>query len=86
MPACFNLTPRNGTEPEQLSEIDNKMRAHFGAPPDPKKWYENWYNIEGLGIALGHDWDKLREICPDRKPIIDWLEENYIMNAWYQGK
>jgi hypothetical protein len=58
------------------------MCAHFGVTPDPVTWYQNWENIEGLGLAMGFSWDKMREINPDRKEIIDWLEANYDADAW----
>ena len=83
MPACFTLTKKGETKPSTFVAIDEALCAHFGVTPDPDLYYRSWYDIEGLGLAMGYDWNKLREINPDRKPIIDWLEENYLPDAWY---
>ena len=83
MPAYFTLTKKGETEPSTFIAIDEAMCAHFEVTPDPVKYYRAWYDIEGLGLAMGHDWNKLREINPNRADIIDWLEENYTPNAWY---
>ena len=83
MPAYFTLTKKGETEPSTFIAIDEAMCARFGVTPDPVKYYRAWYYIEGLGLAMGHDWNKLREINPNRADIIDWLEENYTPNAWY---
>ena len=83
MSAYFTLTKKGEKEPSTFVAIDEAMCAHFGVTPDPDRYYRNWYNVEGFGLAMGHDWDKLRKINPDRKDIIDWLEENYISDAWH---
>ena len=82
MPACFQLFPIGSDEPARFSVIDDAMRQHFGAPPDAERYYEGWYDIEGFGLALGRDWDDLRGLFPERKPIIDWLEKHYTADAW----
>ena len=83
MPACFQLFPKGSTEPASFADIDDAMRAHFGAPPDEKHFYCMWYDVEGFELALGYDWDKMRQTHPNRKDIIDWLEANYTSKAWY---
>ena len=83
MPAYFTLTKKGETEPSAFIAIDEAMCAHFEVTPDPVKYYRAWYDIEGLGLAMGHDWNKLREINPNRADIIDWLEDNYTPDAWY---
>ena len=83
MPAYFTLTKKGETEPSRFIDIDDAMCAHFGVTPHETDYYRAWYDVEGLGLAMGYDWDKLREINPNRKPIIDWLEDNYLPNAWY---
>ena len=83
MPACFTLTKWGETEPSKFAQIDDEMREHFGAPPDAEHYYRAWYEVEGLGLAGGMTWDKLREILPERAAIINWLEENYVAEAWY---
>lgn len=82
MPACFQLFPKGSDTPARFSEIDDAMRLHFGAPPDAERYYESWYDIEGLGLAMGFDWDRMRQINPDRAHIIDWLAERYTSDAW----
>lgn len=86
MPNCFTLTPRGSDTPAKFVDIDDAMRAHFGAPPDSVNYYRSWYDIEGLGLAMGFSWDRMREINPDRKEIIDWLDEHYIPNAWAERR
>lgn len=83
MPAYFTLTKKGEKEPSRFIDIDEAMCAHFGVTPDPDLYYRSWYDIEGCGLAMGYNWDKLREILPERKKIIDWLEENYVAEAWY---
>ena len=83
MPACFSLTKVGSFTPQKLQEVDNDMRRHFGAEADAEKWYRGWYDIEGYGIAVGYDPQKLREILRDRDEIIDYLQSNFEWNAWY---
>ena len=83
MPAYFTLTKKGETKPSTFVAIDEALCAHFGVTPDPDLYYRSWYDIEGLGLAMGYDWDKLREINPNRKDIINWLEENYLPDAWH---
>ncbi len=83
MPAYFSLTKVGSTTPQNLQEIDDDMRRHFGAEADKERWYRSWYDIEGYGIAVGHGPQKLREILRDRDEIIDYLQSNFEWNAWY---
>ena len=83
MPAYFTLTKKGETKPSTFVAIDEALCAHFGVTPDPNLYYRSWYDIEGLGLAMGYDWNKLREINPTRKDLIDWLEENYLPDAWH---
>jgi hypothetical protein len=83
MPNCFTLTPKGATEPEKLADIDNKLCAHFGVEPDPEHYYQMWVDIEGLALAMGRDWQWMREnFDPERLPIINWLDEHYTPDAW----
>jgi len=83
MPACFQLFKRGSDVPERFADVDDAICAHFGVTPDAERFYRSWYDIEGFGLAMGHDWDKLRTINPDRADIINWLEANYTTQAWY---
>lgn len=83
MPAYFTLTKKGEKEPSAFAQIDDEMREHFGAPADATNWYESWYDIEGFRLALGRTWEEMRQATPNRIAIINWLEENYIADAWY---
>lgn len=83
MPGYFTLTKKGETAPSRFADIDDAMCAHFGVAPHKTDYYQAWYDIEGLGLAVGLTWEKMREINPERKPIIDWLEENYLPDAWH---
>lgn len=90
MPNCYTLCPKdNPQERAILQEVDDKMREHFGADSDKENWYLNWHNTVGLCLSLGKNWNEVRESFePDSPlhPVIDWLEENYIPNSWYQPR
>ena len=96
MSNCFSLTRKGESEPARMQEIDDLMRIEFGEEPDADRWLWGWYDTIGYGLALGRDWAQLREKFaedPDeserintsrrrRLAVIDWLEANYIPNAW----
>lgn len=84
MAAYYTLTRKGEETPTNLVQIDEEMCAHFGVTPDVEKWYRNWENTIGLGIALGKNWDQLREIFQEDTDIINWMEEHFISNSWYQ--
>jgi len=84
MPNCFTLTPKDGDKPKVFAEIDDEMREHFGAPADAENWYLGWYDTIGLLLALGKTWDEIRTTLPTLSHIVDYLEERYIPNAWYE--
>lgn len=68
-------------------DVDAALCAHFNAPCDPVQWFKAWYDIEGLQIALGWDWDRMRAWnvergTEDRNAIVDFLAERYTPNAW----
>ena len=88
MPSCFQLTKKGEQAPARLQTVDDEMRVAFGADPDPDKWFEQWYNTIGLGLAMGHDWVKLREIFKETAlvAVVDWLEANYTTDSWYEHK
>lgn len=89
MPNCIQLIDRSTNKPAAFQDIDNAMRQHFNAPPDPDNWHRDWYNRFGLLLALGDDFTKIREIyedMPEFLEIITWLEQHYEPKAWYQPK
>jgi len=105
MPNYFSLTKRGDKSPTNLQDIDIAMCEHFGVPVHPKYWYCDWYNIEGLYLAIGRSWEYMRDDmreqayvsmlkgdheyaakCEHHLAIIDWLEANFVTDAWYQPK
>ena len=86
MPNCFQLTSKETGQPKKLAELDNEIRAHFGAPPHPTQWYKGWYDCIGFSIAMGKDWQYCRETFDGLDEIIDYLEERYTYDAWFEHK
>ena len=98
MSNCFSLTRKGESKPASLQAIDDEMRIEFGEEPDPERWLWGWYDVVGFGLAMGRDWMQLREqfaedpvedeesveFCRSMLKVIDWLEANYIPNAWVQ--
>lgn len=84
MAAYFQLARKNASdEPVPFNTIDEEMCAHFGAPVDERRYYREWYNIQGFALACGHSWDKIRELYPDDVAVTDWLEANFVSDAWF---
>jgi len=89
MPNYFTLTKIGAEEPSTFSAIDDELCAHLDIQPDPEKYYLGWYDSIGLGLAMDKDWDELRswwEETSRMQKVIDYLEKNYLANAWYQHK
>ena len=84
MPVCFQLIDKTTMKPEKLAVVDNKLCAFLGVVPDPVNYYKGWYDGIGFGLALGKSWDELRQTFPSALgvKIINWLEENYDVNAF----
>lgn len=90
MPNCYSLTPINGTEPERLIAIDEKMCAHFGAEPHPTLWFRNWENNIGMLLACGRSWEEIKKACKEDGTefgnelfeVAEWLEQHYTSDAW----
>lgn len=91
MPSCYQLarktTPKSFV-PLALQQVDKEMCEHFNVPCDEKLWFRNWHNWLGFGLAVGWSFDKLRETFPEQEniEIINWIEENYEVSAFYQSK
>jgi hypothetical protein len=86
MPSCFALTKKGETKPAILQEVDKELCEFLGVPVDADRWVGDWYNCIGLGLAIGHDWDKLRGFFPTHKDIIDYLELHYNTDSWKEWK
>ena len=89
MPNCFTLTKIGQTEPSTFAEIDNDICQHLDKTPHEKHFLYGWYDSIGPGFAMGlkikdmRDWWDLDSPMHD---IMDYLEINYQVNAWYEHK
>jgi hypothetical protein len=91
MPACFQLYRKadgENAEPVAFQTIDEEMCAHFNVPCDPVKYLHGWYDNIGFSLAIGKNWDQMREIfkTPGTHAIIDFLEARYTPSAFWQPK
>jgi len=89
MPNYFRLVNKQTGEADTFPAIDDKICAVLGIEPDPGIYYENWFDYLGLEFARGASWDEIRKIwgnLSDFAQIIDFLEKNYTVEAWYRAK
>lgn len=93
MAVYFELISKDTGEATKFAEIDVALARAFGDAPHEDNWYENWYNVLGIQLAMGNSWDELRAHCrewyddmPERGEkltvICDWLEERYTVHCW----
>lgn len=85
----FTLTRNGSDKPAAFTLIDEEICQHFGAPVDDDRYFMEWYNTIGLGLAIGKTWEQLEEIfknSPTTLKIISFLRNNYTADAWYQHK
>lgn len=89
MPVCFQLYRKSdmAAGPVSFQLIDDEMREHFKAEPDPEFYYECWYDTIGSGLALGHSFEELKEFFPDKIEIIDWMAKRFTADSsWREHK
>ena len=86
MPNCFQLLERDTNTPASFADIDEQLCNHFNTPVDEKLYYRAWYDVVGLGLAMGKSFEQLREMLPEYIDIIDFLDAHYTTTAWYQHK
>lgn len=94
MPNCFALIRKTTGERAVLQQVDDEMRQHFGAEPDPEHWFCHWYDTIGFALACGKsfEWcrEKVRESGESAEDhafslrLIDWLDENFTADCWVQ--
>ena len=86
MPNCFTLTLKGETTPAMFSDIDDKLREAFHQPPDPERYLWFWYDTIGLALAMGKDWDWIREKFEDEnlRAVANWIEGRYDADCWYE--
>lgn len=85
MPNYFKLIDKQTGEPTAFNQIDDDMRKQFNQPPNDEKYLWHWYDVIGLGLALGETWDEIREMQkddPELLGVIDYLERHYEAEAW----
>ena len=76
----FTLTKKDETEPSKFNKIDDEMCLFLGKQPNPEKYYLSWYNILGLAIATGKNWEWCKnefKDWPEMLEVINYLETNY---------
>jgi len=71
MPNCFSLTRKGESKPCELQQVDEQIREHFKAPPDPVNWFRNWYNTLGMDFAFGKSPESIQKEVLDGKPLYD---------------
>lgn len=92
MPNCITLTRKGEKEPMNFGKVDDLVCEALGVQPDPVKFYRSWYDIIGLGIALGDTLPKMRAKfaadpeTPELAKIAAFLDDNFTTDAWYQPK
>ena len=88
MPNCVSLFDKVTKQPVSFSEVDDAICTWFGVKPDPKYYYESWYDVIGLAIACGRELgsQELRDAFPKGvwHEIVLFLEKHYTSNAWAQ--
>lgn len=90
MPNCFQLKSIETGKPKDFAELDNEMCAHFGIEPNPDRWLMDWCNFIGLSLAMGETFDEIRTYVYEDETllhnIIDYIEQRYVPEAWYESK
>lgn len=61
MPVCFQLYRIGSQTPEIFQKLDDEMREHFGAPPDPDHYLNGWYDSIGIRLAMGKSFHQIKE-------------------------
>ncbi len=87
MPHCFQLINRETGKADSFVEIDETICKYMDWPIDGDKFAFGWYDVIGLGLALGKSFDEIRRYYtdePELLKIIDWLDQRYTSDAWYQ--
>lgn len=71
-----------------FATIDVELCAFLGVDCDPKKYHASWYDLVGMTLCSG---DTLASMvqkmtlagnCNTYVKIFQWLDENFIPDAW----
>lgn len=82
MAQYFSLTPKDQQRPQKPVDVDAAICEALGKTCHSTDWYENWYNTLGLALACGRDLDYVRKEWPQLKDVADFIEANYVIDAW----
>lgn len=86
MPNAFMFRSKETGKPTQFVKIDEEICNHLGVPIHETKYYNSWYDIIGLAVAVGQ---KLSEIAAntnydeETRKIAAYLDSRYTTEAWY---
>jgi hypothetical protein len=86
MPNAFLFRSKETGQPTQFIKIDEEICNHLGVPIHETQYYNSWYDIIGLAVAVGR---KLNEIANDEsygettRKIAAYLDSKYTSEAWY---
>lgn len=96
MPSCFSLTRKSdlAAGPVPLLTIDEEICEMMGVMVHPKKWCNDWYGAIGLDLACGDTFEEIKITITnwDYGPkelllkIVEWLDTNFVANAWSERK
>ena len=68
MSVQFSLRSKETGEYAILQEVDNDLATAFGCEPDPRLWFEGWYNSLGFLWACYGEGPKLL------LKLVDWCD------------
>lgn len=77
MAIYFQLTNKETNAIVGPGKADDLMREHFGAEPNSKRYYENWYDTIGFSLAAGNTQEEVKEFWPEKNVILDYILDTY---------
>lgn len=88
MPNYIQLIDKTTNEPESFAVIDEKLCEARSIPSHEKWFYVEWYDVIGYsGASTIQDViSRVQDQSPEDKELLaalQWLNENYTLNAWY---
>lgn len=93
---CIKLVDIETGEIKPLTDVDEEICKVLDKPFDENKWCYlgkeriegvDWYNTICFALAMGHNYDKIKELwsdCDEILKIVDYLEQHYKPEAWYE--
>ena len=84
----IQLIDKTTNEPESFAVIDEKLCEALGVTPHEKWFYCMWYDVIGYSGAptIQDVISRVQDQSPEDKELLaalQWLNENYTLNAWY---